>query len=246
MKKIFLISGMPHSATRLIYDLMKSTGEFSSPSDDVLNTVKELPVLHAYLTSLTVTTMLSEKYTLSAVDLSQIIESYISVCDGVENVLIKMPYYPVVYHDVFEEAARSLGYEVITFVVKRKYSNIVQSYVNRNEDIKYSQPTALLSQINRLPLNFKIIAFSKSRFIDVLALQYEAFEESLSSIKKLEIISVSELSYLQRALCEYGITGDVDYSIVDGNRLSKNRMEKVKDLIKSLERRFLQYRVEKY
>jgi len=60
MNNLYIVSGMPHSATRLVFDLLENTGAFSSPSSDVLNSVREFPVLHAYLTSVTRRSQLSE------------------------------------------------------------------------------------------------------------------------------------------------------------------------------------------
>jgi hypothetical protein len=245
MDVIHIVSGMPHSSTRLVYNLLESSGIFSTPDSKVLNSVKELPMLHAYLTAAANNTPISSDMILGVDDIAFIIESYVGVCGGGSGVLLKMPYYPVVYSEAFNMAARKVGFEPSFVIVERDLNKIRSSYVNRNEDLKYSQPISMLSQINRLPIDLKRKAFVSKGYLDVLEFQYEAFSRAVAEIENKFTVNTASLSALDSYVRKFG-PGKIDGKIIDGNRLEHNKMGYVKTIVKNIERKVLEYRIRSY
>jgi len=146
---------------------------------------------------------------------------------------------------VFDNAAKNLGFNTKYVVVERPLNKIKRSFINRNEDLKYSSPETMLSQVNRLPKDFKKKALLSKGYLDVLDLQYQAFTREHNK-GDIFSVDVNNLTALNEVVKDLSKSKTIDHNQVDATRLNNNRMSWFKTNFRRIERIYLKYIINNY
>jgi hypothetical protein len=151
-QKAILITGSPHSGTRLVLKMLSNHPDISVPNE-ILNFVGEFPPLHHYfISSVNHTPLYSADYNHDYEELKFILDSYMLKVDTNKPfVAIKMPFHPLTCLSHFYEY---FGEDLQVLFTRRNREKIVTSYWRRAEDKRYfNNPESLKIQVKKLPVN---------------------------------------------------------------------------------------------
>lgn len=175
-RKLIIISGMPHSGTRLVFEIIKKKNFFNLKKK--LNYVNEFPSLHqAYINKIN---KKKRDLILNFSVLKKILNKYISYTNS-KNIVIKLPYYPIIDWKNYHKYSKLYKFDLEFIISRRKFDNIFESFQNRNEDLKYGK-----DQIYKIPNYIKIKKNQDFRYY--LFYQQKVMNQILANIKKKKII----------------------------------------------------------
>jgi hypothetical protein len=238
--KVAFVTGMQHSATRLAFDVLNSTGAFSVPFEERLNSVKEYDSLHKLITDAINRVPLSEDATDSmGADVKMFVSSLTAKIGERKALLIKMPYYPMVFRRAFGDSLKGLDVTWISCV--RDFEEIFRSCCDRNEDIRYMGRRHFVGQIKKLPLQKRAEALNAQRFEELLRLQYEAYTDGVKAAVGggecvAEFVVADIEASVDRIGHKIGEKLEFDRAIIDQKRLSTGKRKLLGNLRWKLDR----------
>ncbi len=147
-KKGILITGMPHSGTRLIVKMLGEHPEITVPKS--YNSVEEPSVLHEFFIDVMNKSKLSsEKYDLEKEDLRMILESI----SKERNWVVKMPAYPLMCMKEFIYSMPNIRCVIYT---SRPEKKIINSFMRKNENkILFEDEDEKIRQIKKLMKKYR-------------------------------------------------------------------------------------------
>jgi hypothetical protein len=148
--RAILITGVGHSGTRLVVQMLARHPHVSAPSQ-ILNAVQEYTPLHQFfIKSMDLTPISAEEYAIDASDLAFVLDSYMLAVDqSNECFVIKMPYYPLNCLEIFLDYFAG---NISLVYTKRPKEKIVKSYLRRGQDRYFWDPVEHIRQVKKLGL----------------------------------------------------------------------------------------------
>lgn len=220
-KKLIIVSGMPHSGTRLIFDIIQKKNNFFL-NNNKLNYVNEFPLLHkAYIKKI------DEKkrnILLKYQTLKNILNKYINNTQS-KNIVIKLPYYPIIDWKNYYKFCKQNKFQLEFLISKRNLKNIYLSFKKRNEDLKYSK-----TQIYKIPSNVNL-KYNKN-FKYYLYFQYKIMNQYLKEIQankiSVKFISLNKNKNLNKQKFNFS-----------EKRFKKNQNNFISSIFRFIERYFI-------
>jgi hypothetical protein len=130
-----LVTGIPHSGTRLLQEILACSSKVSVPFS-MLNDVGEYDLLHwLFIDSLRHTKLHEKRVAIDEQELFYVLDSYFAECDlGREYVVIKMPFYPML---CIESFLKYFDNRLLIVNSDRDRRKVLSSFRSRGEDRKY-------------------------------------------------------------------------------------------------------------
>lgn len=241
-QKAILITGAPHSGTRLLVNMLARHAEVSVPLH-ILNPVGEFYPLHKYFVRMIDRTPLHyENYYFDFDELRFLLDSYIQEVEpGKSAMVIKMPYYPLNCLDFFYEYFQDNLKVVFT---SRNPGKVYSSYSRRGADALFNRkPDEHVRQVKKLPIGMRktfLTEPDKARLIKEIVRTTEEKKDSWNSRHQDEKIITIKASYiaqssqsLQKLLHALELpVQDLEemHSVVNQGRLMVGRSVKLKDI----------------
>jgi len=235
---MILISGLPHSGTRLALEIVKTASNVNTYSES-LNEVGEVPILHHYFVKLLDETSINKKVakTLDN-ELKWILEQLCRKANNSEEVL-KLPYYPIkrinVFKDVFDE--------VKILSCERDIERVIKSFERRGEHhTLFTGQEARLRQIKKLNVEYRGSMIHNIDFREWMHHLRSSYEKEKRELKNGDSVKVYEWdilhiaeskNYMEKRLNEIGLKVDDTseaHKKVDIERLRQKRC-KIKEMI---------------
>ncbi len=239
-----LITGAPHSGTRLLTNMIGKHPEVSLP-EKILNPVGEFYPWHTFfVNALDKTPLYSEKYNFDFKEMKFILDRYLENLDSQKPYfIIKMPYYPLNCLDFLVEYFNDKIY--ILFTVRNK-QKILKSFESRAVDQRYfKDPQAHLKQIKKLNIKLRKEYLSKPYAYEIISHLIDETlrkkEEWNNKNLKHQIIDVDidklakKSDYFEKILSKIKLepkNTQESYKILDKKRLSLNLKTKFKNFFK--------------
>lgn len=149
MPKCILITGIGHSGTRLLVQMLARHHEVSVPSE-ALNAVQEFYPLHRlFIQFLDATSLHSPNYAINFDELRFTLDAYmLNIDKSKKTFVLKLPFYPLLCLDKFVEYYQG---NIVLANVRRPIEKVVQSYIRRGEDKRFfDDPLELMRQVKKL------------------------------------------------------------------------------------------------
>lgn len=143
-----LITGMGHSGTRLLVQMLAKHPDVAVPLD-VLNDVQEYIPLHwFFVQAMDRTPLYSDEYWLDPDELAYILEAYIQTTEADKPYFVlKMPYYPLYYLDFFSDY---FGDRLKLLFTRRPIEKVVHSWLKPGSNLFFYQFEEIARQAKKL------------------------------------------------------------------------------------------------
>jgi len=153
--KCIFITGMGHSGTRLVTQMLNKHPDVSVPMS-ILNRVAEYSPLHQFfINSMDQTPLDSTSYNINSSELRSVLDAYMSNVDKNKQwFVLKLPYYPLNCLDFFVEYFK---HNLVLINVKRPKAKVVNSFLSKGEgqSLFLANPVERKRQVKKLDLSIR-------------------------------------------------------------------------------------------
>lgn len=240
--KVLLITGAPHSGTRLLLRMLARHPEISVP-EHILNSVGEFYPLHKYFVRMIDRTPLQDAhYFFDYEELAFLLDSYMQATDSAKPMaVVKMPFYPLNCLEFLHNHFRNKLHVVFT---SRDPEKIYSSYSRRGADVIFNRhPDEHVRQVKKLPVSQRrqfLTEPDKGKLIREIVRSTEAKKDAwnashpesfITSIKVSDLAKSEDL--LKQLLQNLNLPQEHVHEmhrVLDQNRLMVGKTVKLKDL----------------